>query len=203
MADAPIQKTSSKHELRRAQIIECAQGEFEQKGFHGAGMSAIAKACGMSVGHMYHYFSSKEELIQGVVQAELDRQCQRTEELESLSPEMISSDAVEKVEMILTQNDNPFRTVLNFEMLAEAQRNPAVAQMQQETDRKIRERFARVLRAGGVDEPERRTELLLAFFAGLPSRALRHPEQERQSLVEVMVPVVKKILGDPLNEPAS
>ena len=32
---------------------------------------------------------------------------------------------------------------------------------------------------------------------GLPARALRHPEHERQSLVDVLVPVVEKILGEP------
>jgi AcrR family transcriptional regulator len=200
MADTATQKISPKHEIRRAQIIACAEGEFEKHGFHGAGMSAIAKACGMSVGHLYHYFSSKEELIQAVVQAELDRQACRLDELESLPPEMLASDAARKVETILMHNDNPYRTVLNFEMLAEAQRNPKIAQMLQVNDKLMRDRFCALLISAGVDEPEDRTELLLAFFSGLPARALRHPEQERQSLVDVLVPVVEKIFGEPFRK---
>ena len=85
--------------------------------------------------------------------------------------------------------------------LAEAQRNPKIAQMLQTSDKLMRDRFCKLLTSAGADEPEKRAELLLAFFSGLPARALRHPAQERQSLVDVLVPVVEKIFGEPLKKP--
>lgn len=203
MAARSSPKLTAKHETRRAQILCCAAQEFTKHGFHGAGMSAIAKACDMSVGHVYHYFDSKEALIQAVIQAELDHQAEGLNRIEQLAPEHISGNAVQKVEEIITNSESPFRTVLNFEILAEAQRNPQIAKLLQDNDREMRRRFSAVLERAGIDDTEARTELLFAFFSGLPARALRHPEQEHQSLVELMVPIIQKILGAALRDKPS
>ena len=56
-------KTAAKRESRVAEILDCAEIHFVEKGFHGAGISGIAKECGISVGHLYHYFASKDLLI--------------------------------------------------------------------------------------------------------------------------------------------
>ena len=67
-------KTAAKRESRVAEILDCAEIHFVEKGFHGAGISGIAKECGISVGHLYHYFASKDLLIEAVVERELLRQ---------------------------------------------------------------------------------------------------------------------------------
>ena len=64
-------KTAAKRESRVAEILDCAEIHFVEKGFHGAGISGIAKECGISVGHLYHYFASKDLLIEAVVEREL------------------------------------------------------------------------------------------------------------------------------------
>lgn len=54
-------------EERRLQILDVALNVFASKGFKGTSIKDIAEASGMSVGLMYHYFSSKEKLLEAVV----------------------------------------------------------------------------------------------------------------------------------------
>lgn len=196
MGQLPVSKTVAKREARITEILACAEKHFSIKGFHGAGISGIAADCRISVGHLYHYFGSKDELIQAVVKLEMQRQEESIDAFESLSTENLRTEMVELVTAIFSTDKDPFRTVLNFEILAEAQRNPDVAAILQHHDGLMRKRLTSVLRRAGIDEPETRTELIFTIFSGLSARALRHPEQERAELLEVMKDVILKILGD-------
>ncbi|WP_313956641.1 TetR/AcrR family transcriptional regulator [Aliarcobacter butzleri] len=53
---------SSSKENKKNTIIENALKLFSQKGFYNTTIPDIAKAMQMSVGNMYNYFASKEEL---------------------------------------------------------------------------------------------------------------------------------------------
>uniref|UniRef100_UPI004047D27C TetR/AcrR family transcriptional regulator n=1 Tax=Aliarcobacter sp. TaxID=2321116 RepID=UPI004047D27C len=53
---------SSQKENKKNTIIENALKLFSQKGFYNTTIPDIAKAMKMSVGNMYNYFASKEEL---------------------------------------------------------------------------------------------------------------------------------------------
>lgn len=59
-------------EWRRTQIIEAATTLFERQGFHATTMQAIASAAGISVGLIYQYVSTKEELLLLVIRDILD-----------------------------------------------------------------------------------------------------------------------------------
>lgn len=50
-----------KEDLRTA-IIESAKQEFLEKGYKGASMRSIAKKSNMTVGNLYRYFKSKEDI---------------------------------------------------------------------------------------------------------------------------------------------
>lgn len=52
----------------RRTVIKESLTVFRQKGYHNATMSDIAVACGLLKGSIYHYFSSKEELMKAVIQ---------------------------------------------------------------------------------------------------------------------------------------
>jgi AcrR family transcriptional regulator len=49
---------------KRTAILEATLDLISERGFHNTPMSLIAKASGASTGIIYHYFASKEELIQ-------------------------------------------------------------------------------------------------------------------------------------------
>jgi AcrR family transcriptional regulator len=50
-------------EAKHQQIVEGACKVFFQKGFHPTSMREIAESVGMSMGQMYHYISSKDDVL--------------------------------------------------------------------------------------------------------------------------------------------
>jgi TetR/AcrR family transcriptional regulator, cholesterol catabolism regulator len=54
-------------EERRLQILDVALTVFASHGFNGTSIKDIAEAAGISQGLMYHYFASKEILLEEVV----------------------------------------------------------------------------------------------------------------------------------------
>jgi AcrR family transcriptional regulator len=50
-------------DLRRRQIVEGASKVLFEHGFHGVSIRDIASACGMSMGQLYHYISSKDDIL--------------------------------------------------------------------------------------------------------------------------------------------
>lgn len=61
-----------KEEIRDA-IMKSAKREFLKNGFQDTSMRVIAKGAGMSVGNVYHYFRSKEELFGSIVNKKIDQ----------------------------------------------------------------------------------------------------------------------------------
>jgi AcrR family transcriptional regulator len=54
---------SSLIEKRQQQIVDGACKIFFEKGYHPTTTREIAKACGMSIGQLYHYISSKDDVL--------------------------------------------------------------------------------------------------------------------------------------------
>ena len=50
-------------EMKQRQIVERASGVLFEKGFHGTSIRDIASACDMSMGQLYHYISSKDDIL--------------------------------------------------------------------------------------------------------------------------------------------
>ncbi len=50
-------------EQKQTQIVEAACRVFFKKGFHGTNMREIAEEAGMSMGQIYHYISSKDDIL--------------------------------------------------------------------------------------------------------------------------------------------
>jgi AcrR family transcriptional regulator len=59
-----VPRVSAQHELEvRERIVRAATRVFSERGFHRATMQDIVRASGLSVGAIYTYFKSKDELI--------------------------------------------------------------------------------------------------------------------------------------------
>ena len=56
-------KKSQAVEAKHQKIVDGACRVFFKKGFHPASMREIAEAAGMSMGQMYHYISSKDDVL--------------------------------------------------------------------------------------------------------------------------------------------
>lgn len=162
---------------RRDQVLTAAATCFERSGFHGASMAELAKAAGMSVGHIYHYFDSKEAIIEAIVVRDL--------EIMLLLMDRVAAAGDIEQAMLGALRENltccAHRQLLRLEVLAEASRSPAIAARVQAADETARRRMKEVL-AGhqrllglGHDELCGRVEAIAAVFEGLMVRALRDP----------------------------
>lgn len=58
---------------KQADILGAAIQLFGLKGFHATSMQDIADAVGLQKGSLYHYISSKEELLAGIMEEALDK----------------------------------------------------------------------------------------------------------------------------------
>src|SRR5215472_9332574 len=58
-----IPGNGSRFDQQLGKILEGAAAVFCEKGYDGASMRDIARATGMSLAGMYHYFGSKERLL--------------------------------------------------------------------------------------------------------------------------------------------
>jgi AcrR family transcriptional regulator len=67
MSESPrsAEAQPTKSERTRAAILDAALRLFQESGYEGATMRAIAAEAGVSLGNAYYYFESKEHLIQG------------------------------------------------------------------------------------------------------------------------------------------
>ena len=63
---------------RNAEILQAAAKVFYRKGFHAARIQDIADELGMQKGSLYHYISTKEDLIQGLVAGALEKMIEET-----------------------------------------------------------------------------------------------------------------------------
>ncbi len=54
-------------EEKQTRILDAATAEFAAKGFPGANINRIAQKAGISIGAMYNYFGSKDDLILTIV----------------------------------------------------------------------------------------------------------------------------------------
>ena len=63
---------SPDYDKRRHAIVEAAGHLYARRGFQGASIADLAKACGTSKALIYHYFPSKDDILYEVMAAHLD-----------------------------------------------------------------------------------------------------------------------------------
>lgn len=116
-------------ETKRKRILTMAIEEFAEKGFSTANINVIAEKCEISVGSMYKYFNSKEDLYLTVVNL-----CFNTLE-ETLRPILDSNGSVfEKINQII---DKIFSNRVEHQQL-----NKLYTRFTTEGDMKLAEKLA-------------------------------------------------------------
>ncbi|MHB8938144.1 MAG: TetR/AcrR family transcriptional regulator [Thiobacillus sp.] len=192
---------ASRAETRRAQIRAAAADCFRQHGFHGTSIAQISKAAGMSTGHIYHYFENKEAIIADIVAQDLERSLTLTTELRSASD--VKDAMVERAVEGVEHNLDPSSAALQLEIVAEAARNPPIAEIVRAADRACRDSLAATIRtqrqAAGHHDSEASiagmVEALAAMFEGLRIRTIRNPDIDQAAVVQVFRRMIHDLLS--------
>ncbi|MFV8825012.1 TetR/AcrR family transcriptional regulator [Thauera sp. WH-2] len=177
-------------ETRRSQILDAATRCVSRYGVHMASISRISAMAGMSSGHIYYYFRSKEEIIAAIVARELHGQIGLTDLLRGVRT--FSDEVRTRIADALSAQLDPDLAAFKIEVIAEAGRNPLVAQILQRADEAIRESLSRAVgeirRARGLGTDPESTdaivETLATLYGGLPLRIIRNPSLTRERVVE-------------------
>lgn len=182
----------------RSLILDTALAQFAEHGFDGTSIRRIAEAAGISLGLLYHYFPSKEAVLQELFQRSifLIQGCFMEAMLEAYPRRRI--ERVIQVALQTMQDQQQFYRVSNgvrmqpkvLEALGEgiAQWN-AVLQMQ----------WTQLLEEAGVEEPTLRATFLIASLDGLCQHYVLAPEgYPLQALGRLLI---RDLLTDPTPTP--
>jgi len=193
---------ATRADARRAQILAAAEACFREHGFHNASISRICKKAGMSPGHVYHYFENKEAIIEGIVQRTANEILARVEALRT-APDVLDATIAGAGQGIVDKL-NPDFAALDMEMLAEACRNPKVAQIVRASDRKVLENFTGVVRELrrklGHDDSDETIDalgdMIAILYEGVTARGIRHPDLHRETLQQLFSKVLRFLIVD-------
>lgn len=76
----------SKGEKTRADIVDCANRLFYERGYEATSFSDIVNDSGLYRGNIYHYFKSKDDILNAVVEQRLNAIHARLTQWETLHP---------------------------------------------------------------------------------------------------------------------
>ena len=137
----------AKYDEKRQHILEAAEECFQRDGFRGASIGEICTAAHMSPGHLYHYFDSKEAIIEAIFESRLEREA-------AIVGELTQTPNADLIAAICGWLDGRMKDVrahgtsLGLEMRAESARNPAIAKIASRVDRGVRELLSHLIREG-------------------------------------------------------
>lgn len=171
----------SRAEERRQHLLHVSQKLFIENGFHGTGVAQIAAASGVKVGQIYRDFSSKEDIVAAIVEADLASFLNEAE-LKHAVARRDHAALRSWIASFLAAGEATQEDRLVPEIIAEAGRNPRIAQILQRLDERIRDSLLVALEVliDGRDPARRQraeslAELILTFGIGLCNRRIVSP----------------------------
>ena len=140
-----VRRTKLRHEGKRQEILDAARRTVLRSGLRGASISEICTEAGISPGHLYHYFDSKEAILEAISEAYLADAQERFGRMVEAAG-VISTIVCEIEETI--QSSGSGGQAFFFELIAEASRNRKIAEIIQKSTRLMRSLFAEFIRIG-------------------------------------------------------
>ena len=188
-------------EARRQQVLQAAADCFRRRGYHGAGMAEISKTAGMSPGHIYNYFASKEAIIEAIIAQNMAEMFSLIERFANAEGQVVDA-MVDGAAHGIDKNLAPAYAALQLEMLSEAARNDKVAALLRHVDATARSQLSALLTGEqgsmqhlAADEVAARIELLCAVFNGFLVRAVLHPQLDQGQLLRMLQPWLRQLLA--------
>ena len=101
----------------RNNISQAALKEFMEKGYEGASIRGIAQSSNTSVGNIYKYFSSKEDLYENIIGSVYHRLISYISQFDKVELNenalTVFDELIEKIMRIFNESSNEISTLLN------------------------------------------------------------------------------------------
>lgn len=188
-----------KHDEKRQEILDAAEKCFIRGGFQGTSISEICAAAHISPGHLYHYFDSKEAIIDAIADQGLEKATCHFQEMMQ-GPNAL--DAISAQIEIMKSQPQHAGSILMLDMLAEAGRNPAMARIVQKQSKKISAFIADLLRRGQANghieknlDPDIAANLMLCLMDGTKGLGIRNPKVNRGKCLDQFKVMLSRFLA--------
>jgi TetR/AcrR family transcriptional regulator, fatty acid metabolism regulator protein len=153
-------------EEKRRQILDAAVRAFARKGYHACRVGEIAEEAGVAYGLVYHYFGSKEEVLQTIFRDTWRQMLARIAEVEAEGDP--ASEQVRKVTALILRTWRRDRDLVRV-LVREVTRSPEQLQQQIDEIGHAYEALERIIRRGqkaGEFRPEIDPRLAATVFYG-------------------------------------
>jgi len=192
-----------RHAEKSQEILAAAARCIARDGFRGASIADICEEAGISPGHLYHYFTSKEEILTALTAMGLERISARFAEM------MQGHDAIAALigEIGRHKGRKPEpreRAVsrLVLEMLVEADRNPTIGRIVRKSSATLRGLLVDFIesgqRRGQIDpglDPAITAGMLLSVFDGMRTLPIRDPAVDLSRSLDMLQVLISRFLS--------
>ncbi|NDV27105.1 TetR/AcrR family transcriptional regulator [Desulfovibrio sp. JC010] len=165
---------------RKEQILKAAGNCFSAKGFHQSSMADICREAGLSPGTVYHYFSSKDEMIVHFAKQELEQARQFVEAMQYVDS---LTGLVDFTIHAILELDEQEEMQVYLEVLTESGRNKEVGKLLTKSDEIVLRALEKHLKRLGADKGETSFSSL-ALYVGIQIVALEIFKLEKPSAKE-------------------
>jgi AcrR family transcriptional regulator len=191
-----------KHERKRQEILDAAGRCFVRDGFRGASISSICAEAGISPGHLYHYFASKEAIIGAMTEAGLTYAASRFSHM--MENSNVVAALVDEIDRAKVGQEKGNR-ILVLDMLAEAGRNPVIGNILREHSAALCRLLGDFLREGQdrgqIDsqlDVDVTAALLISVIDGMKGLAMRDPGLDMTKASSLLQTLVVRFLTPPV-----
>ena len=167
---------------RREEILRAARFCFGEKGFSATKMKDIAARLQMSVGNLYNYFKSKDEIVRTLAQRQIDNLVKKIRETDYEDREQNIQDLAE----IALTRLNLRSAVFALDVMNAATSNRTLAHILHYHDRACREALLAIYKEKNVENPELRLECDMCLLDGLIIRIIANPSLDTKKLARAV-----------------
>ncbi|MDP2936488.1 MAG: TetR/AcrR family transcriptional regulator [Dehalococcoidia bacterium] len=186
--------TAAHLEGRRQQVLNAAFECFSTTGFHQTTMQDICKKAQLSPGAVYRYFSSKEAIIEAMVEQSREQSTALIEEAKGQGSTLqVLTNLADAFFGLLDQPVAQATIRLHMELWAEALHNTQVMDLLRTDFKSIHRTIADIVRRGQdrgdvnpALDPDAVARVLMSFFDGLLIQKAMDPEVDVWKYVMVV-----------------
>ncbi|MGZ4538548.1 MAG: TetR family transcriptional regulator [Blastococcus sp.] len=152
-------------EQRRQQIVSEAATLFDEAGYANATMDDIAKRVGVAKPTLYHYFNSKDEILQAIHEDFINLLITQHEQrrMTGLAPELLLLEVMGDVLELMETHRGHVRVFFEYHRQLPAKARPAIRQKRDLYEHMVEELIAAGIRRGSLKSVDPRLAMLATF----------------------------------------
>lgn len=170
----PVDEAARQAKTRH--ILAAARACFAREGFHRTGTADICREAGISPANLYQYFASKDDIIVAIAEEYRVADMALLAEF-ARAPSFLAGFRASSAHLERDLAEDPDYPRLRLEILAEATRNPRVAEVVTRAEAEVRQALAAIIAAARTrgeiatdHPPEMLADIVLSVLDGDSAR---------------------------------